>query len=291
VEGGGKQGASEIAVPQRRDAIGARGKSLTQTYREQAYPLCHKLRQLGIEIIGQAKLSVTQQGMLHPNILALTLLSRTLSNFKALVLLTQQKMVVEARVLARCCYENLFIIGGLHAEGTSFAERMLDDDRAGRKGRVRFACENDSVFQALSPELQDSAKQRYEEFKAAPKVGFLKHKDASDAGAFKDMYLVYSQFSGDAAHPTIVALSRHWGPAGDRTGYFDVEPEPREDELDETLHLTCMAVISMLVVVNEMVGFTEAGKNIPEINHDLKLLQADRWGADSIEVGMDIRTE
>ena len=122
-------------------------------------------------------------------------------------------------------------------------------------------------------------------------MGFLKHKNASDVGAFKGMYVVYSQFSGDAAHPTITALSRHWGPAGARTAYFDAEPKPREDELDETLHLCCVALISMMVVVNEMVGFTDAGKELPQINHDLKVLQADRWGADSIEVGMDIRTE
>jgi hypothetical protein len=139
--------------------------------------------------------------------------------------------------------------------------------------------------------MQAAVKQRHEEFKAAPKVGFLKQKDASDAGAFKDMYVVYSQFSGDAAHPTITALSRHWGPAGQGAAYFDVEPEPREDELDETLHLSCVVLLSMLVVVNEVVGYTEAGKKLLEINHELKALQAQRWGIESIEEGMDIRTE
>jgi len=69
--------------------------------------------------------------------------------------------------------------------------------------------ENDSIYDALSLEMQSAARQRYEEFKAA-KVGFLKHRDASDAGPFKYMYLVYSQFPGDAVHPTIMALSRHW---------------------------------------------------------------------------------
>jgi len=264
---------------------------LAQDYREKAYPVCERLRSIAIEILGQADLVVTQQGMVHPNILALALLSRTLSHFKALILLTQQRMVVEARVLSRCCFENLFIVGGLHAEGIAFAERMIEDDRAGRKGRIRFASENESIYQALSPEMQVAVKQRHEEFKAAPRVGFLKQKDASDAGAFKDMYVVYSQFSGDAAHPTIMALSRHWGPAGERTAYFDVEPEPREDELDETLHLSCVALLSMLVVVNEMIDYTEAGKKLPEINQELKTLQAERWGVESIEEGMDIRTE
>jgi hypothetical protein len=264
--------------------------SAEKTYLAKAYPLCQRIRQLGIEILRQADLRVTQQGMVHPNVLSLALVSRTLSNFKSLIVLTREKMVVEARVLARCCYENLFIVGGLHAEGASFAERMIEDDRAGRKGRIRFACENDSIYQALPPELQSSAKQRYEEYRAAPKVGFLKQKDASDAGVFKDMYVVYSQFSGDAAHPTITALSRHWGPAREGIAYFDIEPEPRDEELDETLHLGCVAVISMLVVVNEMIGFTAAGKALPRINHELKALQAERWGVESLEEGMDIRT-
>jgi Family of unknown function (DUF5677) len=265
--------------------------STGQTYREKAYPLCQRLRQLGIEILSQADLTITQHGMVHPKILSLALLSRTLSNFKSLILLTRERMVVEARLLARCCFENLFVVGGLHAEGASFAERMMEDDRAGRKSRIRFACENDSIYQALPPELQIAAKERFEEFKAAPKVGFLKQKDASDAGAFKDMYVVYSQFSGDAAHPTITALSRHWRPAGSGVANFDVEPEPREDELDETLHLSCVAVISMLVVVNEMIGFTAAGKKLPQINHELKVLQAERWGVESIEERMDIKIE
>jgi hypothetical protein len=117
-----------------------------QTYRDKAYPLCQRLRQLGIEIISQANLTVTQHGMIHPNILALALLSRTLSNFKSLILLTQQRMVVEARVLARCWYENLFIVGGLHAEGMPFAEGMIEDDRAGRRGRVRFDPRSASNF-------------------------------------------------------------------------------------------------------------------------------------------------
>jgi hypothetical protein len=264
---------------------------LAEDYRGKAYPLCDRLRDIAEDLLSQADLTVTQHGMVHPNILALALLSRTLSNFKALGLLTRQRMVVEARILARCCFENLFIIGGLHAEGIAFAERMIEDDRAGRKGRVRFACENDSIFQALSPEIQMAVKQRHEEFRTAPRVGFLKQRDASDAGPFKDMYVVYSQFSGDAAHPTVTALSRHWGPEGERTAYFNVNPEPREEELDETLHLSCVALISMLVVVNEMVGYTEAGKKLPAVNHELKMLQTERWGIESIEEGIDIQTE
>jgi hypothetical protein len=263
---------------------------LPNSYRDELYPVCGRLEEIALQIIGQCDLKVTEYGMVHPDILALTLLSRTLSNFRALIVLTKNQLVVEARVLARCCFENLFMVGGLQADGVAFAQRMIEDDRAGRKGRIRFSFETETIFESISPEMQEAVKESHEKFKAAPKVGFLKPKDASDAGPFKETYVAYSQFSGDAAHPTITALARHWapGPSGE-TGYFDVQPKAKEEELDETLHLGCIALLSMMVAVNEMMGYTEAGKKLPEINRELKELQAKKWGSETISEGIDIR--
>jgi hypothetical protein len=260
------------------------------TYREKLYPVCERLRQIALGIISQSNLSITEEGMFHPNILALSLLSRTLSNFRALIALTKERLPVEARVIARCCFENLFMVGGLYAEGKAFADRMREDDKAGRRGRIRFSFEDENIFESLSTEMQEAVKQRHAENKGA-KVSFLKPRDASELGSFKDMYVIYSQFSGDAAHPTITALARHWGPASLEAVYLDVEPDVDEGQLDETLHLGCLALISMMVVVNEMVGYTEAGRSLLDINHALKGLQAEKWGPESIEEGMDIRTE
>jgi hypothetical protein len=97
----------------------------------------------------------------HPKVLVLALLSRTLSNFKGVVLLTQQRMVVEARVLARCCYENLFMVGGLHAKGIEFAQQMIEDDQAGRQGRIRFAFDTEEIFESLSGEIQEAARESF----------------------------------------------------------------------------------------------------------------------------------
>ena len=132
---------------------------MPESYREKLYPVCERLRQIALEIIAQCDLKVTEHGMAHPDILALTLLSRTLSNFRAMVLLTKERMIVEARVMARCCFENLFMVGGLHAEGLSFAKRMIDDDRAGRRGRIRFAFENETIFESFSPEMQEAVRE------------------------------------------------------------------------------------------------------------------------------------
>jgi len=261
------------------------------THREQLYALCEGIGRLSTEIMEQCELVVTPLGMTEPRILVLALLSRSLNNLKGVVALTKTRLVVEARVLARCCYENMYMVGGLHAEGAAFAKRMVDDNEAGRKGRIRFTFENEQIFGTLSAEMQESVKERHELFKAMPKFDFLQPKQASGVSAFKETYIVYSQFSGDAAHPTLMALSRHWGPADDKTAYFDVAPEPREDELDETLHLACMAVMGIMVVVNEMHRYTEAGKKLPSLNGALQALQEAKWGPATINEGMEFRTE
>ena len=112
--------------------------------------------------------------MMDPRILSLALLSRTLRNFQGVILLTKHRLAVEARVLARCCYENMFMVGGLNAEGEAFADRMIEDDQAGRKGRIRFALETENIFESLSVEMQQAVK----DFQL-PKANFLKPKEAN----------------------------------------------------------------------------------------------------------------
>jgi hypothetical protein len=232
---------------------------VSESHREKLYPLCDRIRALALEMINQCELPVTEQGMTHPKILALALLSRALSNLKGVALMTKKRLVLEARILARCCYENMFTAGGLHAEGAEFAKRMIEDNEAGRKGRIRFTVETNSIFESLSPEMKKAAQQTHDAFTGAPKLGSLMPKQVSGLSAFKETYLIYSQFSGDAAHPTLTALARHWGPVDGKISYFDVEPEPKDNELDETLHLACSALMGIMVVVNEMHGYTEAG--------------------------------
>jgi len=48
-----------------------------------------------------------------PKIIAVLLLIRTLSNFRGTVNLLRADRIVEARTIARCCFENLFHIAAL----------------------------------------------------------------------------------------------------------------------------------------------------------------------------------
>jgi hypothetical protein len=263
---------------------------LSGAYRDKLYPLCERLDQTALEIAGQCKLIVTEQGLAHPKLLALALLCRTVTNFKGVIILTRERLIVEARVLTRCCYENMFMVGGLSAEGDAFAERMKADDRAGRSSRLKFQFETESLFETLSAETQTAVAAAYNSLTNSETRKFLKPKQISGIGPFKETYAAYAQYSGNAAHPTLTALARHWS-LDQKTATFDTIPEPTEDQLDETLHLACIALLSIMVVVNEMNGFTEAGKELIELNMELKTLQAEKWGAGEIgDDGMEIRT-
>jgi hypothetical protein len=263
---------------------------MAETYREKLFQLCDQMLQVAYEIIDESELVITKRGLTEPKLLVLALLSRSLMNFKGVALLIKQQMPVEARVLTRCCYENMFMVGGLHAQGETFADKMIRDEQAGRKGRIRFVLETEGIFDGLSAELQETVKETHKSFAGAPRLDFLRPKDASSVSAFKATYAAYSQFSGDAAHPTLTALNRHLSQEN-QTAVFNVAPQPKEDELDDTLHLACIALIGIMVVVNEMNGLTEAGKKLPALNGELVALQTAKYGPQSVGEGMEIRTE
>ncbi len=260
------------------------------TYREKLYPLGERMMRAALEIIDQCTLVVTDRGLTEPKLLALALLSRTMANFKGTVVLIKQELVVEARVLTRCCYENMFMVGGLHAEGAAFADKMISDEHAGKKNRAQFTFENEGIFKTLSPDVQEALKEAIESFKAAPKLEYLNPKAASGVSPFKEAYIAYSQLSGDAAHPTLTALRRHLGVDESKVAYFDVVPGAKDAELDETLHLAFVAFIGVMVVVNEMNGLTKAGEQLPALNGELKTLQAEKYGIASVGEGIEIKT-
>lgn len=261
-------------------------------YCQKLLPLCEELGQTTLNIAGQANIPWTEQKLLDPKLLAIALLSRTLGNFRGVVRLIEQGLLVEARVLTRCCFENQLIIGGLYSKGYEFALEIKADDIKGRMNRLKFISENNSIFAGLSQETRDEMVKAQASLKAAAKGSYLDYKETSAAGPFKEIYLAYSQYSGDAAHATFTALMRHFT-FENGSAVFGVVPDPSEGQLDDTLHLACVALIGAAVAVNEMCGLTEAGKRLLELNGKLKALQVEKFGEKTLgsEESLEIRVE
>ena len=81
---------------------------------------------VGIGIIADSKIEVPHAFWGRDSkVIALALLSRTLSNFKGAAIMVREDLLVEAQVLTRCCFENLISIAGLHTDSAKFIEALV----------------------------------------------------------------------------------------------------------------------------------------------------------------------
>jgi Family of unknown function (DUF5677) len=189
---------------------------------------------------------VTEKQFADPKILVLALLCRTISNFEGIIALAKLGLIVEARTLTRCCYESLFFIGGLIEKGDEFVSAMYQDELASIRSRANFLLE--TQWQENNETLEKFGKglrERLEEMKKRwPKAKFLNPKEAAKSGVIVDAYLLYSQFSADAAHPSLRALKRHLvrhEENGEPLLGLNVKPVIKETEIADTMNLACNA--------------------------------------------------
>lgn len=92
-----------------RRAFGGQGLSgdVDQELAE-AVDYAQKLLNVAIDVGRVAKVQLNQNWARDPKIVGLTLLCRSISNFRAAILLAQQQQVLEARSMVRQLYENFF---------------------------------------------------------------------------------------------------------------------------------------------------------------------------------------
>ena len=81
---------------------------LTQLKAEWLY-FAKRLYPIGMGIFGGTTLKVTEEESADIRVLALMLLARTLSNLKAALALVEGGFIVEAKTIARCCFENSYL--------------------------------------------------------------------------------------------------------------------------------------------------------------------------------------
>ena len=58
---------------------------------------------------------------------------------------------------------------------------------------------------------------------------------------------------------------------------FDIQPNPRDAELDETMYLGCSAILGVLVGTNQLLGGTPAGKDLWSLSAEHVALTQKRW--------------
>lgn len=183
----------------------------------------------------------------------LAVMCRTVNHFAAFRMLMANGFIVEARTMARCCYENLFWIGGLKDKGAAFLTQMKADNVASKKalGHELLAW---SKKNGGSSNSQEKLETFIDELKGKPgkKIG---HQEEAISAGLSAAYTIYRILSGDAAHPSAVSISRHVRDEVD--GSITISgPSLWTDEMEnlETWQLGCGAFISVCIGSNEVLG-------------------------------------
>jgi hypothetical protein len=225
-----------------------------------------KLIDAAYSILATATLKLGPKGGGEVDVLAVTLLARTVQNLKGVMTLAKVGLVVEARVLTRCCFENELWIAGLNAESAKFADRMLGDEVKSRQLRGELLFRAKGSRSTLKDDKGEKLRAWLQESKAAfPNAKMLSPKEVARGGTLEDAYVFYAQLSSDAAHPSLQALNRHIVTTkedGEEIRGIDASPLPDPAEIEDTLIIACLAMLGCCIGVNQILDGTDGGKGL-----------------------------
>jgi hypothetical protein len=203
-----------------------------------------KLLDAAIGVVGAAPehVELNENWARDPKIVALTILCRSITNFRAAVLLVQQEHphVLEAKALVRLLYENRLWLAALKEGGFEFVREMLDDEAFNRKALTELTLELNSthggdVSGPAALKLRNLLKDQNQHF---PKPKKLNARETAADGGVEMAYLEYIRLSLDAVHCSITALGHHL--RGERVkGELVLSVVPRTspaEELSTVLH-------------------------------------------------------
>jgi hypothetical protein len=218
------------------------------------------------KILETANVPFTTQSFSEPGFIALTLLSRTLSNLKGAMVLLDNDRIVEARTIARCCVENYFWIGGLVFQGDEFVKRMRHNELSQRQATHQVIFQHGLLDEGEELEGRVRTFMRDLNNKNNFKSKTLNAKGvAATAEGLNRYYIIYSMLSSDAAHPSILALTRYV--ASDQPGgsHFQPEPRVRPEEVEDTYYCLSLACVGVCIGTNELLGGNKGAQMLKQL--------------------------
>jgi hypothetical protein len=199
----------------------------------------------------------------NPKVVGLTILCRSISNFRAALLLVQQEQKLEARVLVRLLYENLLWLAALRERGSEFVKDMREDEAFNRKVLAELTLELNStqggdVSGPAALKLRNLIKDQSREFPKPRKLSAVK---TAAEGRVEMAYFEYARLSLDAVHCSVTALGYHQ--SSERTQgktelVLSIVPQTAPAVVFSTVLHACRALIATAQGADELIGFTTA---------------------------------
>ncbi len=226
-----------------------------------AFTFAQELLDFAIELVAAfAAPPVSPDSSRDPRFVGVTLLCRSITNFRGALVLARDDQPVESRALVRLIFENFFFLAALCDNGVEFVKRMRSDEAANRKTLGELSIQNLSDAAKNSEPAQiirTQIRSLLAEFPKPKRFGSVSAV-AGETVASR-AYISYAVLSMDAAHPSITALRRHlqWEVEGDiRHLTVNVVPRFRANERLNTVGEACSALLGVCVAFNQLVGGT-----------------------------------
>jgi hypothetical protein len=230
---------------------------------EKAIQYSQKLLNAAIDVVGAARVTLNENWARDPKIVGLTILCRSISNFRAAVRLLQQEQVQEARVLVRLLYENMLWMAALRERGSDFVKDMIDDEGFNRRALAELTMKlthkhGGDVDAPESLKLRSIIRDLDKKF---PSMKKLQASKTAAEGVVEIAYIEYVRFSLDGVHCSVMALGKHLAresAKGNVEITVSVIPRTSDEETKSTILHACCALTGAAVGANELVGFTAA---------------------------------
>ena len=152
---------------------------------------------------------------------------------------------------------------------------MASDEAKSRIKRASFVCGQaakiDAEILAKMEKATAELKERW------PKAKILSPSTVASGSAVESMYLLYSQLSADAAHPSMSALERYFvrniTVDGTENRGIDLMPKARPGEVATTVNYACTALMGACVAFNDIAGPTVGARHFIPITEEYEALK------------------
>ena len=215
------------------------------------------LHNTGLIIIKEADRMTIGADVHDPKVLALALLCRTLSNMNGALMMIEAELIVEARTLTRCCFENLLWIAELADKGSEFVKQMVEDEIVSQQGRGKMALSWSQRLEEAAP-YEKGLRERLEKMSEKyPKSKPIRFSELGKAHGVDDSYMWYRLLSADAAHPSLTALGRYFIRQPNNVLELTLLPIQNVNEEEDTLQFACQATLGVCVATCQILHGAE----------------------------------
>ncbi|XQU77395.1 DUF5677 domain-containing protein (plasmid) [Cupriavidus sp. H18C2] len=197
---------------------------------------------------------------------AVRLLLRSCRNLQGIIVLCEQRLVVESRTLARSLLENSFGVAALQSpeSAQTYLQMLWDDSEESRRRQGKF------ILDKLSSSPGDVAKLRQAIDAMDRSLKTISPKQVAELGAMLPQYLYYQRLSDDSAHATAKSLHHHVTIAADKSWTFRYVPGT-DGEIAATIQYALIAALAVGVGVADLVGAVESKVRLMQLS--------ERWRA------------